>query len=57
MTDLRMEETSPEDLAQREVLAAEPGRFDTVRRALFERPSTCIALAVVILFVLSLIHI
>ncbi|MCD1618095.1 ABC transporter permease [Salipiger manganoxidans] len=47
-----MEETSPEDLAQREVLAAEPGRFDTVRRALFERPSTCIALAVVILFVI-----
>ncbi len=52
MTDLRMEEVRPEDLAEREAIADEPGVWDAVRRVVFERVSTRIALVVVILFVL-----
>ena len=52
MIDLRMENAHPDEVAAREVLAPEPGRFDAVKLALFSRPSTIVALAVVILFVL-----
>ena len=52
MTDLRMEEAHPDDVAAREVLAPEPGAWDAVQLALFSRPSTIVALAIVILFVL-----
>ena len=52
MTDLRMEEAHPDDVAEREVLAPEPGAWDAVQLALFSRPSTIVALAIVILFVL-----
>ena len=52
MTDLSMNGASADDVAEREVLAAEPGPWDAVKRVLFERISTRIALVVVILFIL-----
>ena len=55
MTDIRIEDTSANVLADRELLAAEPGRFDALKTALFGRVSTRIALAVVILFILTAI--
>lgn len=52
MTDLHAAaEGDFDDFAEREALAPEPGMWDVVRRALFERISTQIALVVVILFV------
>jgi peptide/nickel transport system permease protein len=50
MTDLPL--TSAADLAEREAIAAEPGVRDTIRRVLFDRISTRIALVVAVLFVL-----
>jgi peptide/nickel transport system permease protein len=45
-------EPSLEDLAEREAIAAEPGLRDAIRRVLFERVSTRIAIVVVVIFVL-----
>jgi peptide/nickel transport system permease protein len=52
MTDIRAEELRPEELAEREAIAAEPGAWDAVHRVVFERVSTRIALVVVVIFVL-----
>jgi peptide/nickel transport system permease protein len=52
MTDIRVQDVRPEDLAEREAIAAEPGAWEAVRRVLFDRWSTRIALVVVILFIL-----
>jgi peptide/nickel transport system permease protein len=49
MTDLPV--PAPADLAEREAIAAEPGIRDVVRRVLFDRISTRIALVVAVLFV------
>ena len=51
MTDVRIEEASAELVAEREALAPEPGFRDALRRVIFDRVSTRVALAVVILFV------
>jgi peptide/nickel transport system permease protein len=52
MTDIRAEELRPEELAEREAIATEPGAWDVVHRVVFERVSTRIALVVVLIFVL-----
>lgn len=43
----------PQDLAEREAIAPEPGFWDPVRRVLLDRWSTRIAFVVVILFILA----
>ncbi|MGV8988532.1 MAG: ABC transporter permease [Cypionkella sp.] len=52
MTSPHSEDISPEDLIEREAIAAEPGYWDAVRRVIFDRVSTMIALAVVVAFIL-----
>jgi peptide/nickel transport system permease protein len=52
MTDLRLAaEEGLDEHVEREAIAAEPGAWDVVRRALFERFSTQVGLVVVIVFI------
>jgi peptide/nickel transport system permease protein len=52
MTDLFIETQRPQDLAEREAIAAEPSFWDAVRQVLLDRWSTRIAFVVVVLFIL-----
>jgi peptide/nickel transport system permease protein len=52
MTELRLHESSLDDLVAREALAAEPSVRDVVRQIIFGRISTQIALVLVLVFVI-----
>ncbi|MDP2081303.1 MAG: ABC transporter permease [Pseudotabrizicola sp.] len=52
MTDVRTETPSAELIAEREILAPEPGFREAFSRVVLDRPSTQIAFVVVIIFIL-----
>jgi peptide/nickel transport system permease protein len=51
MTEFSLADSTAEALAEREAIAAEPGLWDILRGVFLGRPSTLVALVVVILFI------